>query len=692
MKRSPSSPRRKSRSPYRKPKAEKVVRKKEPLQLPTPAIVEAAVTWFPVLAPPPKLTVSQWADANRYLSPEDSAEPGKWDTARAEYQRGIMDAVSDPSVTDIVVKKSAQVGWTAIIGNIVGYFVDQDPAPMLVLQPTLEMGEAWSKDRLAPMIRDTPCLTSRIADSKARDSGNTILHKKFAGGHITIAGGNSPASLASRPIRVVLADEIDRYPASAGAEGDPLSLAFKRTTTFWNRKRLAGSTPTIEGVSRIDAAWKLSDQRYFFVPCPHCGHLQVLKWAQVKWDKSPSGEHLPHTAAYLCEAEDCGTLWSDAERWNAIRCGEWRATAAFKGVAGFHIWEAYSSWVKLGETVKSFLDAKDNPETLKTWTNTALGETWAEKGEAPEWQRLYERRSKDLSLGQAPDWAGLLTAGADVQRNRIEVDIWAWGPGMRSALVDHIVLDGDPAEDAVWAELDKLLTREWETAGGRRLRPARWAIDTGDGYSTTQVYKWARKYPRLVMAVKGVPRFDSSAPVSGPTWVDMTLGGRKLKRGAQLWTVAVSVFKSETYAWLNLDQPVDGEEYPVGYIHLPQGTTDTWIKQLVAEQLVKVRRKSGGARYEWQNPSGARNEAIDMRVYARAAAYALGADRWTAAQWERLTDQPTKKAAPDPAPAAQSKPSPKQQFAQKQRTTPPPRDPWANRSGGEWVGGGDDWI
>lgn len=668
-----------------------------PLLLPSQAIVEAAATWFPVLAPPPKLTVSEWADQNRYLSPEDSAEPGKWDTARAEYQRGIMDAVSDPTVTDIVVKKSAQVGWTAIIGNIVGYFVDQDPAPMLVLQPTLEMGEAWSKDRLAPMIRDTPCLTARIADSKARDSGNTILHKKFAGGHITIAGGNSPASLASRPIRVVLADEIDRYPASAGSEGDPLSLAFKRTTTFWNRKRLAGSTPTIDGVSRIDAAWKLSDQRYFFVPCPHCGHMQVLKWEQVRWDKSPSGEHLHQTAGYLCAAEDCGTIWTDAERWAAIRRGEWRATQPFRGVAGFHIWEAYSSWVKLAETVKSFLDAKDNPETLKTWTNTALGETWAEKGEAPQWERLYERRSKDLTLGQVPDWAGLLTAGADVQRNRIEIDIWAWGPGLQSALVDHLVIDGDPAKDEIWAEMDQLLGREWEAAGGRMMRPARWAIDTGDGYSTTQVYRWARRHPRLVMAVKGVPRFDSSAPVSGPTWVDITMSGRKLRRGAQLWTVAVAVFKSETYAWLNLNQPIDGEPYPAGYIHLPQGTTDTWIKQLVAEQLVKVKKRTGAVRYEWQNPGGARNEAIDMRVYARAAAYALGADRWQEPQWAKLTDhrararKPASAQPPAPAPAARPK-------ASARRPAPPPAAPkpapdaWTRQQGGDWVGGGDDWI
>ena len=575
-----------------------------------------------------------------------------------------MDAASDIGIEEVVVMKSAQVGWTQLIGNIVGYFVDQDPAPMLVLQPTLEMGEAWSKDRLSPMIRDTECLNSKIADNRSRDSGNTILHKMYPGGRITIAGANSAASLASRPIRIVLADEVDRYPQSAGVEGDPLSLAYKRTTTFWNKKKLAGSTPTISGMSRIEIKFEQSDKRYFFVPCPHCGTHQVLKWAQVQWDKDEAGEHLPETAHYLCEAEDCGTCWTDSDRWGAVSKGEWRATAPFTGVAGFHIWEAYSSWVSLADTVKNYLAAKDNAETLKTWTNTALGESWQERGEAPEWQRLYERRSKDLVLGEVPEWAGLLTIGCDVQRNRIEADVWAWGPGMQSALVDHIVVDGDPAGEAVWRDMDELVTREWETAKGRRLRPSRLAIDTGDGYSTTQVYAWARKYPRNVMAVKGTGRFDSSSPVSGPNWVDVTVSGRKRKRGVQLWTVAGAVFKSETYSWLHLDQPVDGGDHPAGYIHLPQGTTDTWIRQLVAEQLTKIKSRTGFTRLAWVNPGGARNEAIDMRVYARAAAYVLGIDRWNERQWARAQGQ---MALPAPRNTEQPDPGEQQQAQQPQR-------------------------
>jgi phage terminase large subunit GpA-like protein len=224
----------------------------------------------------------------------------------------------------------------------------------------------------------------------------------------------------------------------------------------------------VAGISRIEAAWEISDKRRFYVPCPACNLHQVLTWDQVRWNKDEAGAHLYQTAYYLCP--ECGHPWDDPERWAAVKQGEWRATAPFHGIAGFHIWEAYSPWVKLAETVKAFLDAKDHPEALKVWTNTTLGETWAERGEAPDWQRLYERRRQELRLGDVPEWVGVLTAGADVQRNRIEVDVWGWGDGMQSALIDHQVFHGDPAAEAVWAELDEYLGAR--VAGGRKATPA----------------------------------------------------------------------------------------------------------------------------------------------------------------------------------------------------------------------------
>ena len=611
-----------------------------------------------------------------------------------------MDAVSDPSIDEVVVMKSAQVGWTEIINNIAGYFIDQDPAPIMVMQPTLEMANGWSTDRLAPMVRDTPRLTAKIADAKSRDSGNKLLQKRFPGGQLVVVGANSPASLASRPMRVILADEVDRYPASAGVEGDPLTLAYKRTNDFWNRRKLAGSTPTIAGVSRIEAKFEESDKRYYHVPCPHCGEEQILKWEQVRWDKTKTGKHQPATAHYVCEHNGC--IWDDADRWEAVRTAPakgagWRATAPFTGVAGFHIWEAYSSWVKLEATVTAFLEARKQPDTYKVWTNTALGETWIEKGEAPDWQRLYERRSKELRLGEVPDWVGRITVGADVQRSppRVEASVWGWGEGLRSVLIDHRVFHGDAAGKEVWKELDAFLLEEWEAPSGRRMRMSRLAIDTGDGMSTTHVYNWARKHPREVMAIKGVGSFNASVPVMGPTWTDITVRGRKVMRGVQLWTIAVSLFKSETYSWLRLDQPLDGEEYPEGYMHLPQGVDAEWLQQLVAEQLVpKKNKRTGRTTQEWQKTRD-RNEAIDCRVYARGAAYALGIDRWSTAKWARILGR----AAPKPKPA-RSEPSelpsagaepPVETTAEAERPAAKPKarkvNPLTGRARGSYFGG-----
>ena len=324
--------------------------------------------------PPPDLTVSDWADAERRLSSESSAEPGIWRTDRAPYQRGIMDAVADETVREIWVMKSAQVGWTEILNNVIGYHIHQDPAPMLLVQPTLEMAEAWSKDRLAPMVRDTPALAERIADPRSRDSGNTLLHKKFAGGHLTVAGANSPAGLASRPIRIVLFDEVDRYPASAGTEGDPISLGKKRAATFWNRKVLAGSTPTIKGSSRIESGFESGDQRFYHVPCVHCGELQRLVWSQVRW---PDGQ--PELAVYACVA--CGAELTDADKPKMLRAGQWVASRESRGIASFHISELYSPWSTWADMAVAFVQAKKLPETLQTWINTSLGETFEERGD-----------------------------------------------------------------------------------------------------------------------------------------------------------------------------------------------------------------------------------------------------------------------------------------------------------------------
>jgi phage terminase large subunit GpA-like protein len=378
----------------------------------------------------------------------------------------------------------------------------------------------------------------------------------------------------------------------------------------------------------------------------------------VRWDKNAIGAHSPETARYECI--NCNSSWNDVKRWAAIRRGEWRAEVPFVGTAGFHLNEIYSSWVKLAEMVRTFISAKDHgDEAMKTFVNTSLGETWTETGEAPDWQRLYDRRQSWVN-GSVPAGGLFLTAGADVQKDRIEVDVWAWGRDLESWLIEHIVIEGGPGKAESWIELDRILGRSWPHQNGAILKLARLAIDSG--YEAPAVYAWARKSGAgQVSPVKGVEGFNRSAPVSGPTFVDATEGGKKIRRGARLWTVAGSTFKTETYRFLRLERPTDEElvsglRYPAGTLHLPMWADAEWCKQLVAEQLVTVKTKRGFTRLEWQKIRE-RNEALDCRVYARAAAWILGADRWPEAKWKDLEAQLGSLAANDPAPENMATPA-----------------------------------
>jgi phage terminase large subunit GpA-like protein len=550
-----------------------------------------------------------------------------------------MEAISDASTERVVIMSSAQVGKTEILNNTCGYYIDQDPAPMMIVMPTERDAESWSKDRFTPMARDTPALQGKISDPRSRFGDNKILHKKFPGGHMTIVGANAPSGLAARPIRVLLFDEIDRYPQSAGSEGDPVNLATKRTTTFWNRKLVLVSTPTNKGASRIETAYEGSDQRQYWVPCPDCGESQTLKWASVHWDKAVDGEHLPETAHYVCE--HCGSVWDDEKRWSTIKDGEWIAQEPFTGTAGFHLNEIVSPWVRLASMVRNFLDAKKGgDELMKTFINTSLGETWVEKGEAPEWERLAERR-EDWPAGIVPERGVYLTAGVDVQKDRLECDIWAWGRGLESWLVDHIVIEGGPSSESAWEELTALLGKTWEHANGNTMALSRLAIDTG--YETNAVYAWSRKvgYGQVV-PVKGLEGFNRATPVTGPTYVDATTAGKKIRRGARLWSVSTSAFKSESYRFLRLDRPTEegvtaGARFAPGTVHIPKWIDSEWLKQLTSEQLVTVRNRRGFSKLEWQKMRD-RNEALDLRVYARAAAWIAGLDRWSEKVWAELEE------------------------------------------------------
>jgi phage terminase large subunit GpA-like protein len=528
-----------------------------------------------------------------------------------------MDACSDPAIESVVFMSSAQVGKTTILKAVVGYYIDQDPSVILVIYPTLELAEAFSKDRLAPMIRDTPCLRGKIADPRARDSGNTLLHKNFSGGRITIVGANSPAGLSARPIRIVLVDEASRCAKSAGTEGDPIALGFKRTRTFWNRKKIMCSTPTIRGLCRIETAFQATDQRRFFVPCPQCREYQILEWRHVTWPKGKPAE-----AVYKCP--HCGHEITDQEKLVMLQSGEWRPTAEGPaGAVGFHLWEAYSPWSTFGEIASDFVEAKrGGRETLQTWVNTSLGETWEEdQGERPDWASL-QARAEPYHVLTVPAGGLFLTAGVDVQDDRLAVVIVAWGRGEESWRVYWGEIYGDPSQPGVWTQLDDLLTRGYEHESGALLHIVGAAVDSG--HHTQSVYAYVRKRGDRVMAVKGIGQVGRPI-VTRPSKQDVNYKGSIIKDGVLLWPVGTDAAKRQIYHRLKIT------ERGPGCWHFPIGLPEEYYEQLTAEKLV-TRYRHGVPFGEWIQLR-ARNEALDAEVYAYGAGLRAGMGRL---DWAKL--------------------------------------------------------
>lgn len=451
------------------------------------------------LKPPPELTLSQWADRYRMLSAESSAEPGRWHTDKAPYQREIMDAIGDAHIRRVVIMCAAQLGKTELLLNILGYFMAYAPAPILVMQPTLDMGQTFSKDRLAPMIRDTPVLRG-LVDVKSRYAGNTILKKNFPGGHITIVGANSATGLASRPIKVLLADEVDRYPGSAGTEGDPLSLAQKRQTTFWDKKTVMVSTPVIKGHSRIETEYNQSTREEWNVPCPECGHYQPFVWANLIFDP----DDLQKEIVYKCER--CGCVANEYRWKQQSQQGRFVAENPGAETRGFHLNTLASTFCGWKEIVQKFIVAKEqldqgNPEGMKVWVNTELGETWEERGEQVEDTELFNRR--EIYDAVVPEEVLVLTAGVDVQDDRFEVEIVGWGVGKESWGIRYQKIYGDMLKEQVWEDLDAFLQTVWCKKDGTALRIISCCIDSG-GHHTDQVYRFTKeRYERGVWAIKG---------------------------------------------------------------------------------------------------------------------------------------------------------------------------------------------
>ena len=582
------------------PKKKNIIVKMEPQTVKLFAVV------LQKLKPPPPLTISQWADKYRVLSSESSAEPGRWHTDKAPYQRAIMDAIGDPHVREVVVMSAAQIGKTdAFILNVLAYYMDYAPAPIKSMQPTLAMGQTLSKERITAMPRDTPRLKG-LVDVKSRFAGNTVMKKNFIGGHITIVGANSPSSLASRPIKVLLADEIDRYPKSAGTEGDPLNLAKKRQTTFWDCKTVMVSTPTIKGDSRIEDAFNLSTQEEWNIPCPECGAYQPLVWENVKFDP----DDLDKGIDYVCC--ECGCV-ANEYRWKAQEIkGKYVAANPGAATRGFHLNTLASTFVGWDEVVRKFLEAKEaldrgNPEEMKVWVNTELGQTWEERGIQLEDTELYNRR--EIYTAEVPDDVLFLTAGVDVQDDRFEVEVVGWGEGAECWGIRYQKIFGDMLSDQVWQDLDDFLLRSWRKADGTEYTLLATCIDSG-GHHTDEVYRFAKdRLNRRIFAIKGMGG-------AGVPYIRNPSKNNRVK--TNLFIIGVDAGKTSIYQRLEVKTPGPN------YCHFPSnpeaGYDENYFKGLTAEKKV-VRFVKGHLKEYWEikDKEHKRNEPLDLRNYALAA-------------------------------------------------------------------------
>lgn len=598
--------------------------------------------WFrDAFKPEPILTVSKWADEHRILSKKASSEPGKWNGDRTPYLREIMDvlSVSHPA-KKIVFKKASQVGGTECGNNWIGYVIDHAPGPMMLIQPTVDTAKRNSRLRIEPLIAECPRLKGKTSAVRSKDSANTLTQKDFDGGTLVMTGANSAAGLRSMPAKYLMLDEVDAYPRDVEGEGDPISLVLARSRTFSRRKAFLISTPTIDGVSKIDEEFLQSDRRYYFVPCPHCMHKQKLRFENLQWK---DGE--PHTVLYYCEG--CGVGIEERYKTKMLAGGNWCAENPNSEVVGFHLNSLYSplgwySWTEIArdyEEAKREFEQEKKTEKMRTFVNTVKGETYKESGDAPEWRRLYLRREK-YEIATCPNGVLFLTCGVDVQKDRLECEVVGWGRNKESWSVDYQVFIGDTASDKVWKALSEYLDKSFTHELGPQIPIRLTAVDSG--YNTQHVYNFVRQFPmNKVVAVKG--RDELSMLVGLPKVVDATVNGKKIRRAVKVWSIGVSLLKSELYGWLKLEQPIGDEKTPPGFCHFPE-FDEEFFKQLTAEKVVIRRNRKNFSVTEWVKDRE-RNEALDCRIYARAAASMVGIDRMREQDFEKFRVQPIAKGA-----------------------------------------------
>jgi phage terminase large subunit GpA-like protein len=589
------------------------------------------------LRPVPPLTVTQWADTYRKLPSESSAEPGQYRSSRTPYLREIMDCLSTRSPVQVLVNmKSAQIGGTEAANNWIGYTIDVAPAPFLLVMPTDDLIKRNTAQKLDPMFKETPQLRNKIVNAGDREGKNNGMMKTFPGGILVMAAAQSPTGLRSMSAQNVILDEVDNYKMDVGGEGSPIELAKTRTRTFPRRKIFVVSTPTISGASIIEQEYNLTDQRKYFVPCPDCGHKQALVFEQLRWTEGDAD-----SVCYCCEA--CGVLIEEHKKTQLLAKGEWIPTAPEKISRirrGYHLNALYSpyGWYSWADIVRQYEEAieeirkEGKNDKLKTFTNTILGLPWEEKGDRPQWDRLYERREQ-YQRNVLPKEVCFMTCGVDIQADRIELEIVGWGKGKRSWSIDYRVITGDTGQTPVWRKLEQLMSEDFRTEDGATMQIGLFAIDTG--FNTQKVYEFCRKFEgSRVLAVKGQGNDKMNVPISNAKIVDVNEDGKKVGTVA-LWNVGVGVIKSEIYGWLRQNLNEDGSE-PAGYCHFPQYDVH-YFKSLTAE-VYTYKIVNNVRKYYWVKMYD-RNEVLDCRVYARAASIVGQIDRFTDEDFEVVRAQ-----------------------------------------------------
>lgn len=635
---------------------------------------DAARTWGDAFAaglePDPDLLVSAWAAEHVRLPSDVSARPGPWDNEMLPFGREIMDVLSPSDPTErVVFMKSAQVGGTALATNWLLFVACAAPGPAMVVQPSIDLARAFSAEKLGPTIDATPLARRRVVEQKSRDGGSATRFKRFSGGFLILTGANSAAGLRQRSIRYLLKDDLDGWPDEVDGEGDPSGLADKRCETYWNRKIFEISTPTVKGFSKIETAFLASDQRYYFVPCPHCGHEQRLVWDRVRWEPGQ-----PDTAWYLC-ASDNGCVIEHRHKPAMLAAGRWIAQAPGPGkAAGFHISALYSRFVGWAAMVAKYEASTDDAKLRKVFVNTYLGESYEEQGEAPPWEALRDRAG-GYARGTVPDSVCFLTAGADVQGDRIEVEVVGWAPGEVAYSIDYRVLHGDTADPDgnAWRQLAALYNETFTDARGAALRVDVLAVD--QGYRTPAVQAFVRGRHRAI-AIKGVDGWR--VPLLGRrSLVQFKASGKAVKGGHAFYPVGTWPGKRDLYDRLGLAAPTDGRSWPRGYCHFPDGYADEYFKGLTAETLFIDENKAGYDRSRWVRIG--RNEPLDCRVYAWAAAHHAGMDKLTEAGWATLAAERAKAGPPAQtdmaslwAPAVSQAAAPARPPAPEEPPPPPP--------------------